>query len=406
MSQNLNTFTQRRRVEPYWYLIAVILVLGAGLFIYHLVTDLTPDRVAFRITSFNFDVFWYGVIIVGGIALGTFVTSSVALDRAKWIFQKNVPESVQSLPTSRLKLPKEVREKFNKENISTLGQVTFEWGLNPQRLGLNKKGREVVRKQLLKRREIKKEWLENAPWRPWNPDFVWSGVAWCLAFGIIGARLYHVITPSPSMAAIGIESAADYFRNPLQLVNLRNGGLGIYGALVGGALGIIVFSRRHRMSAIAWTDLAVIGLALGQSIGRWANFINQELYGRPTSLPWAITIDPGHRLAEYIDFSTFHPTFLYASLWSFATFLLLLWLSNSKRETLLRGDLTAIYLIMFSGGRIFTELFRLDSRFLQIPLIRLEIPVATLIAVTIIGILGLFLIWRHALGRNQDLEIS
>lgn len=406
MSQRKKALNSKRRIEPYWYLIAVMLALGAGLFIYHQVTDLTPDRVAFRISIFNFDVFWYGVIIVTGIALGTYVTSKVAANRADWVFQKHVPSSVQALPITKLSLPKEISKALAKRKVSSMGQLVFEWGLNPDRLGLNKAGRELVEKQLTRLPEIKSEWLEDAPWHQWNPDYVWSGVAWSLAFGVVGARLYHILIPSPSMANIGINSAADYFRNPLQLVNLRNGGLGIYGALVGGALGIVVFTKRHRLSTIAWTDLAVVGLALGQSIGRWANFINQELYGSPSNLPWAITIDPAHRLPEYIDFARFHPTFLYASIWSFITFLVLLWLAENKHESLLKGDLTALYLIMFSLGRIFTELFRLDSRLADIPGLKLEIPVATLIAITIIVILGITLIWRHAKRRNRAQESS
>jgi phosphatidylglycerol:prolipoprotein diacylglycerol transferase len=406
MSQRLKTLTNKRRAEPYWYLIAVMLALGAGLFIYHQVTDLTPDRVAFHISSFNFDVFWYGVIIVTGIALGTYVTSKVVAKRADWIFQKHVPKSVQALSITKLSLPKEISRALTKRNVSSMGQLVFEWGLNPGRLGLNKAGRELVEKKLTRLPKIKSEWLEDAPWRQWNPDFVWSGVAWCLAFGVVGARFYHILTPSPSMADIGINSAVDYFRNPLQLINLRNGGLGIYGALVGGALGIILFTKRHRLSAIAWTDLAVVGLALGQSIGRWANFINQELYGSPSNLPWAITIDPAHRLPEYINFARFHPTFLYASIWSFITFLVLLWLAQNKRESILQGDLTALYLIMFSFGRIVTELFRLDSRLANIPGLKLEIPVATLIAITIIVILGITLIWRHVKRRNRAQKSS
>ena len=108
---------------------------------------------------------------------------------------------------------------------------------------------------------------------------------WCLILGVIGARLYHVLTPSPSMAAFGIESPIDYFRNPSQLINLRNGGLGIYGGMAGGALGLFWYTRRQKLSMIAWADLAVVGMALGQVFGRWGNYFNQELYGRPSNLP-------------------------------------------------------------------------------------------------------------------------
>ena len=84
-------------------------------------------------------------------------------------------------------------------------------------------------------------WMDDPVWRSWNPEYVWTGVIWCIVFGVIGARLYHVFTPSPSMAAFGIESPADYFRNPEQLINVRNGGLGIYGGIVGGLIGLLLF---------------------------------------------------------------------------------------------------------------------------------------------------------------------
>jgi phosphatidylglycerol:prolipoprotein diacylglycerol transferase len=201
------------------------------------------------------------------------------------------------------------------------------------------------------------------------------------------------------MAQIGINSVADYLRNPMQLINLRNGGLGIYGAIAGGALGIIAYTRRHHLSAIEWADLAVVGLSLGQAIGRWANFFNQELYGRPSDLPWAITIE--HPLPEFANFSRFHPTFLYASVWSLVTFIALLWLARNKRETLLKGDLMAIYLIMFSFGRIVMELFRLDSRDFEIFGIETGVPVATVVSVLIVISMVAWLIWRHTGIRSK-----
>jgi phosphatidylglycerol:prolipoprotein diacylglycerol transferase len=201
------------------------------------------------------------------------------------------------------------------------------------------------------------------------------------------------------MAQFEIYSAVDYFRNPMQLINLRSGGLGIYGAIAGGALGIIVYTRRHHLSAIEWADLAVVGLSLGQAIGRWANFFNQELYGRPTDLPWGITIE--HPLPGYGDFSTFHPTFLYVSIWSLVTFIALLWLARNKRETLLKGDLMAIYLIMFSLGRIVMELFRLDSRVFQIFGFDTGMPVATVVSLLIVISMVAWLIWRHTGTRTK-----
>jgi phosphatidylglycerol:prolipoprotein diacylglycerol transferase len=393
MSQETAPMNHRRKIEPYWYVIAVVIAIGIALFVYHQITGNTPGRVALSISSLNFDIYWYGIIIVFGIALGTYVIARLAEERALWIFNQYVPQGVQDDSISILDLPQDIADDFEARKVYNLGQFLFEWGLNPQRLGLNKGSETIVRDQLVQTPGIDTLWIDDAPWRQWNPDYVWGGVFWCLLFGIIGARLYHIFTPSPSMAQIGINSVTDYLRNPMQLINLRNGGLGIYGAIAGGALGIIVYTRRNRLSAIEWADLAVVGLSLGQAIGRWANFFNQELYGRPTDLPWGITIE--HPLPGYGDFSTFHPTFLYVSIWSLITFITLLWLARNKRETLLKGDLMAIYLIMFSLGRIVMELFRLDSRVFQIFGFDTGMPVATVVSLLIVISMVAWLIWRH-----------
>jgi phosphatidylglycerol:prolipoprotein diacylglycerol transferase len=206
------------------------------------------------------------------------------------------------------------------------------------------------------------------------------------------------------MAEFGINSALDYFRNPQQLINLRNGGLGIYGGIVGALVGLAVYCRRNRISLIGWADLGAVGLALGQAIGRWGNFFNQELYGRPTSLPWAIRIDPLHRLTGYTEFERFHPAFLYASLWSLITFVILLWLIRKRGEKLYNGDLTAVYLLMFAVGRILLELVRLDSRTFSIGSLDLGLPVATIISIIIVLAMAALLVRRHLLSVASDSE--
>jgi phosphatidylglycerol:prolipoprotein diacylglycerol transferase len=137
--------------------------------------------------------------------------------------------------------------------------------------------------------------------------------------------------------------------------------------------------------------MASIGVALGQAIGRWGNFFNQELYGRPTSVPWAVTIEPQHRLPAYAEFARFHPAFLYESLWNFLTFLVLLWVYRRFGRRLRVGDLTALYLILYSTGRILTELVRLDSRTLHIGGWDSGLPVATAVAIVTVV---LMLTWR------------
>jgi phosphatidylglycerol:prolipoprotein diacylglycerol transferase len=211
-----------------------------------------------------------------------------------------------------------------------------------------------------------------------DPDHVWNGVMWCVIFGLVGARLYHVLTPPPSMAALGITSPTDYFRQPWQLINLRAGGLGIYGGIVGGALGLLIYAWRNGLNAWIWADLAVVGLALGQAIGRWGNFFNQELFGQPVNLPWAIPIEFAHRPNGYTEFTHFHPAFLYESLWNFLAFIVL-WRMASRSPR--PKALTATYLIFYALGRTLTELVRLDSpTFL---LFNWQIPIASAVSVII-----------------------
>jgi phosphatidylglycerol:prolipoprotein diacylglycerol transferase len=183
----------------------------------------------------------------------------------------------------------------------------------------------------------------------------------------------------------------DYFRSPFQLINLRDGGLGIYGGIAGGALGLFWYSRRQRLPAIALADLAVIGMALGQVFGRWGNFFNQELYGRPTDLPWGISIDPQHILPGYGEVDRFHPAFLYESLWSLLTFLVLLTLLKRHSRKLMTGDLTALYLIFYSVGRILLETVRLDSKMVTLGGTTINLAVASLVSI----IVALFMVaWR------------
>ncbi len=193
-----------------------------------------------------------------------------------------------------------------------------------------------------------------------NKELIWDLLPWLLIFGIIGARLWHVFTPSKSL---GI-SANYYFSHPLEIFNLRQGGLGIPGAVLGGAFGLWLFSKKHKIQFLKWTDIIAPGIALGQAIGRWGNFINQELYGPPTDLPWAIPIDPIHRLPGYEEFTHFHPMFLYESLWNGLIFLLLIHISKNARQRKRNGELFYIYLFSYAFGRFLLEFIRLDASFI------------------------------------------
>ena len=221
-----------------------------------------------------------------------------------------------------------------------------------------------------------------------NAEHVWDMLIWIFVLGLVGARLYHVLTPSPST---GI-TLAWYLAHPLEILAVWNGGLGIYGALVGGALGLWLYTWRHKLDFWAWLDIAAPAIPLGQAIGRWGNFVNQELYGAPTSLPWAIYISPDKRLPGYEAFAYYHPTFLYESLWNLGVCLLLLWIARRFAARLKRGDLLTLYFVFSPIGRIITEAFRLDSYQ------TFSLNLAQLLSGLLVAGALLVLILRHTLG--------
>lgn len=230
-------------------------------------------------------------------------------------------------------------------------------------------------------------WLASreARRRGLDPQHVWDALIWVLVGGIIGARLYHVLTPSPSM---GI-TPWWYLQNPLEILAVWKGGLGIYGGIAGGALGLWLYARRRGLDFWTWLDIAAPGIALGQAIGRWGNFVNQELYGAPTNVPWAVYIRPEYRLPGFESFSTFHPTFLYESLWNLGVTLLLLWIAHRFAARLQRGDMITLYFILSPIGRILTEFFRLDS--FSVSGFSLAQTLSALIALAALAVL----IYRH-----------
>jgi phosphatidylglycerol:prolipoprotein diacylglycerol transferase len=238
-----------------------------------------------------------------------------------------------------------------------------------------------------------------------DPDHVWNLLIWCLIFGIIGARLYHILS-SPAGASRGF----NYYiiERPFTILTLFGipvpfptalliwqGGIGIFGALLGGVLAVLIYTRRHGLLFWRWLDIIAPGMLLAQAIGRWGNYFNQELYGPPTKLFWGIKItNVNQRIPPYDDLTTyplettFHPVFLYESLWNLVGFGLLLWLGRKYADRLLDGDMTAFYLIWYSLGRLFIEMLRPDAWTLG------TIPVAQIVSVSLI-IAGLGLIYYH-----------
>jgi phosphatidylglycerol:prolipoprotein diacylglycerol transferase len=231
-----------------------------------------------------------------------------------------------------------------------------------------------------------------------NPDYVWDAIIWALIGGIIGARLWHIFTPPPSMVAAGITTQY-YLTHPLDALAVWNGGLGIPGAVAGGMLGLYLFTRRHKLNFALWADMATPGLALGQAIGRWGNYVNQELYGAPTTLPWAISIDVQNRVPGFSDPALkFHPVFLYESIGSFLIMLALLYIARRYAARLKNGDLFLIYLILYPTLRFLLEFVRLDSS----QLLGLNAN-QTLMLLLVIGS-AYFLSQRHRRVRRHELS--
>jgi phosphatidylglycerol---prolipoprotein diacylglyceryl transferase len=172
--------------------------------------------------------------------------------------------------------------------------------------------------------------------------------------GVLGGRLYHVATEYHR-----------YTRNPFpKVLETYDGGLGIFGALAGGFLGLLLFSWYRGINALTFADAAAPGIALGQAIGRWGNYFNQELFGQPSDLPWAIRIAPLRRPTEYADATSFHPTFLYEALWDVLVCLVVLWVARRFSERLKAGDVFTVYVFLYSVGRLLVETLRVDQAFM------------------------------------------
>jgi phosphatidylglycerol:prolipoprotein diacylglycerol transferase len=226
-----------------------------------------------------------------------------------------------------------------------------------------------------------------------NPELVWDMLIWLIIGGVIGARLWHIFTPPPSSIAAGYTTAY-YLSHPLTAMNVRLGGLGIPGAVIGGAISLYLFTRYKGISFSVWADIAAPALALGQAIGRWGNFFNQELYGAPTNLPWAIFIDANHRLQGFAAYERYHPLFLYESLYSLGNVILLLWVSRRFEDRLKPGDVFLVYLIVYPLGRFLLDFLRLDAS--MIGGINFNQTLMAIISISAAS----FLFWRHRRGKG------
>jgi prolipoprotein diacylglyceryl transferase len=170
-------------------------------------------------------------------------------------------------------------------------------------------------------------------------------------FGIVGARLYHVITDYQLYFGPG--------RQPLDALKIWQGGLGVWGAIALGVLGGYLVARRRKIAFPAVLDAIAPAILVAQAIGRLGNWFNQELFGRPTTLPWGLEIASEYRPAGYAQFATFHPTFLYEVLWNLAAAVLLVWLD--RRFRLGHGKVFALYVMLYCAGRFWIEALRIDT---------------------------------------------
>ena len=239
-------------------------------------------------------------------------------------------------------------------------------------------------------------WLASveAKRRGQDTEILWDALTWVIIGGVVGARLWHVFTPPESMVKMGITTHY-YLTHPLAILEVWHGGLGIPGAVMGGLLAFWLFARRRRLPIAIWLDIAAPGIALGQAIGRWGNYVNQELYGAPTHLPWAIYIDPAHRLPQFADKAYYHPLFLYESVWNLLNMAVLLYLARRWEHKLRPGDVFLAYLVIYPVGRFFLEFLRLDPAEVG----GLDIN-QMLMAVVALGAMAA-LAWRHRPGAPQ-----
>jgi phosphatidylglycerol---prolipoprotein diacylglyceryl transferase len=204
-------------------------------------------------------------------------------------------------------------------------------------------------------------------------DDIVSAGQWAILAGLVGARAYEVIFNW------------DYYSQyPSKIIAVWEGGLAIHGGLIVGPLVGAWLAYRWHIPVLRALDVAAPYISLGQAIGRWGNFFNEEAFGQPTNLPWKLYISPSHRPPAYADYDYFHPTFLYESLWDFAVFVVLVtWLRPHLRDR--PGALFFCYVALYSIGRFAIEAIRLDSFWLG----QFRVPQIASLAGLVVALVGL-----------------
>ena len=193
-------------------------------------------------------------------------------------------------------------------------------------------------------------WLARG--RGLDPDFPLDAAPWVILAALVGARGYYLLL-----------KWSYYLDHPSEAVNVRLGGLTVHGAIVGGLLALWLYCRHREQRFLTWGDIVVAALPVGQAIGRWGNWANQEAFGRPSDLPWAVEIDPANRPQQYAEYSTFHPAFLYESICDLLIAALLIWVVRNmpKHRFWREGDAIWIYCVLYGAVRFAIESLRTDS---------------------------------------------
>lgn len=227
-----------------------------------------------------------------------------------------------------------------------------------------------------------------------RPTAIMDIAIWAVPFGIIGGRIYHVMTDPEIYFGPG-------GRGLLATLRIWDGGLGIWGAVVLGGVGAWIATRRMGVPLPPVADAIAPGIALAQAIGRWGNYFNQELFGAPTTVPWALEISPEHRPAGYGAYATFHPTFLYESLWLVGVALVVIW--ADRRFRMGHGRAFALYVLLYCLGRVWIEALRIDD---ANHILGLRLNVWTSLLVALGALVYLLVSRRLRPGRETPAEVD
>ena len=198
-----------------------------------------------------------------------------------------------------------------------------------------------------------------------NPQYISDILPSLIISSIIGARAYYVIFEWRQYSGSNFFTSFNLFNNVIQIpsfIAIWQGGIAIHGGLIGGFLCILYFCKSKNIHLKTFIDILIPSIILGQSIGRWGNFFNNEAFGIPTDLPWKLFIPIQNRPIEFINYQFFHPTFIYESLWNFLIFVLLITIfyQQSNKNSVRPGFISCLYLIGYSFGRFWIEGLRID----------------------------------------------